>query len=116
MGQALRTTDGGLTWEQQSIVDGVVASGISCPALNTCEAVGGTPFSYVAVRTTDGGSTWNLQSLPKPSSSTTLEAQAVACTSLRTCVLVGSLVSGRSSVGITAKTSDGGKTWAISAP
>ncbi len=115
-GQALRTTDGGLTWEQQSIVDGVVASGISCPALNTCEAVGGTPFSYVAVRTTDGGSTWNLQSLPRPSSSTTLEGQAVACTSVGTCVLVGSLVAGRSSVGITARTSDGGKTWAISAP
>jgi photosystem II stability/assembly factor-like uncharacterized protein len=115
-GQALRTTDGGLTWQLQSIVDGVVASGISCPALNTCEAVGGTPFSYAAVRTTDGGSTWDLQSLPRPSSSTTLEGQAVACTSVGSCVLVGSLVAGRSSVGITARTSDGGRTWAINAP
>jgi photosystem II stability/assembly factor-like uncharacterized protein len=115
-GQALRTTDGGSTWEQQNIVDGVVASGISCPAPGTCLAVGGTAISYVAVRTSDGGSTWDVQALPRPSSSKTFEAQAVACPSLSSCVIVGSLVSGPSSVGVAARTTDDGKTWTISAP
>ena len=114
--QALRTDDGGSNWKLQRIVDGVLATGISCPGQNTCEAVGGTAFSYLAVRTTDGGSTWDQQALGPPSGAKTVEAQAVACPSLNTCVTVGSLVKGNSSVAITARSTDGGKRWSVSAP
>jgi hypothetical protein len=40
----------------------------------------------------------------------------VACPSLNTCVIVGSLISATHSVAFTARTTDGGKTWATSAP
>jgi photosystem II stability/assembly factor-like uncharacterized protein len=91
------TSDGGATWKAQT--DPLPAppelSGISCPTVTACMAVGstgGVPGAGVVLTTRNGGTTWTAASVPTGSFGLT----AVLCVTAAAC---------------TAVTSDGTNTW-----
>jgi photosystem II stability/assembly factor-like uncharacterized protein len=61
-GQAMivTTTDGGNDWVLREVPDGVSGlSGISCPTLDSCIAVGSGPTGPMVAYSSDGGATWS---------------------------------------------------------
>jgi photosystem II stability/assembly factor-like uncharacterized protein len=99
---AVITTDGGETWQQESLPAGTAAlEQLSC-ATTTCFAGGPTTTpkgQATFVTSTDGGSTWATASAPSAMS----DVADLACPAAHNCVAVGS-DSGRS---VTASTADG---------
>lgn len=107
------TTDGGATWNTQTIPTTTgLLTGVSCASSTVCEAVGGNialsgsgeSLSPVAIGTTDGGTTWTSQVLPDAASA----MNGVSCSSITTCMTVGSTLLPGS---VVAVTTDGGATW-----
>jgi photosystem II stability/assembly factor-like uncharacterized protein len=79
-------------------------SGIACPTISTCEAVGVTYHGDGDILgTTDGGSTWSTQRL-LPYGTYVI---SIACPSATTCEAVGA----NAGVGVVFGTTDGGATW-----
>lgn len=114
-GSVVATTDGGSTWNVQSLPSGTgILASISCTSSSTCWTVGAdvtgsspTTFSTsaIALNTTDAGSTWTSQSIP--SSAGILDG--VSCASSSDCWAVGS--DETETVGVIVATTDGGDTW-----
>lgn len=105
----IATKDGGLKWAAQGVGGSVIPqlSGISCPTIHDCMAVGSTgaslPGSDVAYATSDGGTIWSpVAALPGA-----LNMPSVQCASVTDCTAIvstGSLLA-------TAHTADFGQTW-----
>jgi hypothetical protein len=83
----------GSTWSAQPTPGpaGVALSAISCPTVNSCEAVGtlygqGNPQTLAE---TWNGSTWTVQPTPNPSVSQGSSLSGVWCTSASSCTAVG---------------------------
>jgi hypothetical protein len=120
-GVAIRTSDGAHTW---SVLPGLPKdvgrlSGVSCPTVTFCMAVGATPDAGagVALVSSSAGRQWKRVSLPRGE----LGLGVVACTSRRTCTAAGSkqaIIGGPTSgerLSIIT-TVDGGSTWRQSSP
>lgn len=78
------TDNGGTTWTSTKLTTTDQVLGISCPAANTCFAVGWPGAIYV---TTNGGTDWNYLSNPLSGSDETL--WSVSCATVTDCVTVG---------------------------
>jgi photosystem II stability/assembly factor-like uncharacterized protein len=103
------TKDGGRTWREQRVTGGSIPqlSGVSCPTLTDCIAVGSDggslPGSGVVVATTNAGATWNPVAAPAGS----LTVLAVSCASATECLAIvndGSFI-------WSATSTDLGHTW-----
>jgi hypothetical protein len=105
----IATKDGGLKWAAQGVSGSAIPqlSGISCPTIHDCMAVGSTgaslPGSDVAYATSDGGTMWSpVAALPGA-----LNMPSVQCASVSDCTAIvstGSLLAA-------AHTADFGQTW-----
>jgi photosystem II stability/assembly factor-like uncharacterized protein len=105
VGVVIRTHNGGATWTIQRIPPGLNdLSGISCPSVSDCEAVGDGDLT--ALGTTDGGAAWTPQGVP----SSVESLAGVACPSVSDCEAVGLTGSGD---GAAVGTTDGGATWTL---
>ena len=78
--------------------------GVSCSSSSTCEAVGRTIGSSVALRTTDAGRNWTRGLLP-------IGASAVACPSSSMCLVAGTASTRPLPPGAIAVTNDAGGSW-----
>jgi photosystem II stability/assembly factor-like uncharacterized protein len=97
------TTDGGATWNSQSVPSGVGVGAISCPSASTCYAAAG-PGAVLLV-TTNGGSQWTTEAVPPAPSS----LSGVACTTTLDCVVVGA--GPQPGSGAIFTTTNGGASW-----
>jgi len=101
----LSSTDGGMTWQEQSLPSSVSAGPIACLSPSDCLTTFGT------LTTSDSGVTWNISSVTVPGINTTPEA--ISCPSSLQCIAVGS---GEITAGADTAvyvTDDGGETWSI---
>ena len=75
-------------------------TGVSCPAVNKCVAVGGytTAPAPLAIAETWSGSTWAIKTLPSPAGAAGTFPQAVSCTSAAACTAVGNYFNGANNV------------------
>jgi hypothetical protein len=105
----IATTDGGTKWTAQGVGGSAIPqlSGISCPTVHECMAVGSTgaslPGSDVAYTTSDGGKVWS----PAAALGGALDITSVQCASVSDCTAIvstGSLLA-------SAHTADFGQTW-----
>jgi photosystem II stability/assembly factor-like uncharacterized protein len=101
-GSAVRTTNGGKSWNNQKLpTELALVGGIACTSATDCEIVSsGFATGYsdgVAVATSDGGTVWSQQPLPKGTGA----LAGVACLSTSNCEAVGA---SRAALG----TTDGG--------
>jgi len=83
------TDNGGLTWAAQSLHLAVTPelSGISCPTVALCMAVGSTgaiPGLGIVLTTRDGGTTWTPAAVPTGA----FDLTSVQCTSVTDCTAV----------------------------
>ncbi len=111
-GGLLATSDGGKTWEAQTLPAGIGSlTGVSCASTSDCWAVGLAPStaSPVAVGTTDGGRIWTAATVPAGVSA----LLGVDCPTTSDCWAVGYDVSSSTSYGAVIATADGGGTWQI---
>jgi photosystem II stability/assembly factor-like uncharacterized protein len=102
-------------WELSKSVDNSsVITGISCPEINVCIAVGvaGSSgyvnfkgYSAIAYTSSDGGKTWNMATLPSSIEGLT----SVTCSSASSCIAVGE--GQNSNNGAVISSADGGKSW-----
>ena len=99
---AIRTTNGGVSWEPETIPaglsDGYITS-LSCPSASVCTAIDPNGF----MRTTDGGKKWSQEALIAGVSSPT----ALSCPSGSTCVAAA----GAGQSAVTLHTTDAGSRW-----
>jgi photosystem II stability/assembly factor-like uncharacterized protein len=106
IGSFERTTDGGSTWQTESLPPalgsiGQIAS-LSCPTTSSCVAIDDVGQGLMS---SDGGVTWQASVLPLPG-----ELTAVSCvTGSSDCVAVD--VDTSTSTFASATTTDGGVTW-----
>jgi photosystem II stability/assembly factor-like uncharacterized protein len=108
----LTTTDGGHSWMQSSIADGVKGlDGVACPTTVECVAVGFTNQALndegVVLLTTDGGTTWTDETLP----SGTPSLGGISCSSADDCIAVG-YPNPVTSTNVILSTTNSGTTWA----
>ena len=110
----LASTDGGATWESQTIPAGFgTIYGIACASPSNCVAVGyNFDYSSFILTTSDGGATWTSESIPSGIGYLT----GVACaTGTSDCYAVGesTVVDYVDGVvlGAVISTTDGGATW-----
>ena len=80
-------------------------TGVSCPSASTCEAVGTTIGSTIALQTSDGGKSWASEPLPIAG------APAVSCPSTSMCLVAGRATSGVLPPAAVARTTNGGASW-----
>lgn len=103
-GNAIATTDAGVTWSEQRVANDL--SAVSCPSASTCYA---STRSGAILVTNDGADTWRpISNLPSLSYS-------MSCPTTRTCFVTGSNQTGTAM----SKSVDGARTWTtttISAP
>lgn len=98
-GAIYRSTDGGVTWVQQTSGTGVTLNGVSFTDANTGTAVG----NYGTIlRTTDGGAAWVAQT-----EGTTYTLRGISFAGPNT----GTVVGGDGGRGIILRTTDAGATW-----
>jgi photosystem II stability/assembly factor-like uncharacterized protein len=106
-GIALRTTEGGRTWETSTLPRGVgEIAGVSCATTTFCMAVGASPDGSAGeaiVRTKPTGQ-WKSLALPDGEKSLAL----VSCPARNDCIAVGG---GPSGGGTTISTTNGGESW-----
>jgi hypothetical protein len=71
-------------------------SGVSCPAVNTCVAVGSytTSPSPLSIAETWNGSSWTIHAVPSPAGASGTFLQAVSCRSAADCAAVGDYFNG----------------------
>ena len=106
LGTAAVSTDGGHTWEDQTLPNGVgYLNAVSCASVSYCMAVGETPDGTggTAVATTSQGAMWSRITLP-PNEALTL----VACPVARVCLAVAE--------NALLRTTDGGLAWTMATP
>jgi hypothetical protein len=84
-------------------------SGVSCPAVNTCTAVGSSAGSAVAEAW--NGSAWSIQAIPSPAGGTQTQLQEVSCPSAASCTAVGNYFDGTANVPLAEGWN--GKTWSV---
>ena len=123
------TTDGGVTWTQESVPAGITdLSGVSCAAglsgVSNCIAVGYESSTYpmqgVVISSSDNGASWTEQTYPER----IYVLQGVSCSSSLTCIAVGQTSSPNTvdwqtsgprlptgAYGNIIATTDGGATW-----
>jgi len=113
-GTILNTTDGGTTWNTQTLPSGaLVLSNFACPSSTTCEAVGaigdGGPADLFG--TANGGTTWTDQG--SFASYNWNISETMACSSPSICVVAGTNYSATNgpSMATIMGTTDGGTTW-----
>jgi hypothetical protein len=105
----IATKDRGVKWIAQGVHGSVIPelSGISCPTIHDCIAVGSTgaslPGSDVVYTTTDGGTDWS----PATSMPGALDVSSVQCASVAACTAIVS----SGSQFTAAQTTDFGQTW-----
>ena len=99
-GTLLATHDGGSTWAARTLGTTDELDAMSCPASNTCFAVGWPGAIYF---TGDGGTTWTLQANSLYGSDNTFSG--VSCASTTMCVIVGT--------GGTILTTTNGTAWTL---
>ncbi len=113
----LATTNGGKTWEFQTVPSGVASlAGVAFASPSVGWAVGSTcAGTGVVLATTDGGTSWAAQTLP----SGTGILDGVAAASTTTAWAVGRTIAsgpgGAGAVGLTISTTDGGSSWLVGA-
>ncbi|MGH9078059.1 MAG: WD40/YVTN/BNR-like repeat-containing protein [Acidimicrobiales bacterium] len=115
-GAILATTDGGRAWAPEAVPAGIGSlSGVSCLSALGCHAVGETTVTTGGapeltgefLTTLDGGTTWTgTDTFPYLQS-----PQAVSCTDLSDCTVVGNVSLEAAAV----VTTDGGASWAVHA-
>jgi hypothetical protein len=90
-------------------------TGVSCPAVNKCVAVGGytTAPSPLAIAQTWNGSSWAIKTLPSPAGAAGTFPQAVSCTSATACTAVGNYYNGANNVPLAQSLT--GTTWSVKA-
>jgi len=113
---AISTTDGGTTWTAAS-VDSTALTAVSCPTVGECVAAGSGPAgasgqaapagcqSGATYTSTDSGRTWTTTPTP------CFVPAGIDCSSLFTCVAVGTHASGTTQAGEIQHSGDGGHTW-----
>jgi photosystem II stability/assembly factor-like uncharacterized protein len=113
LGTAVRTTDGGKSWVPQPVPAAMsFPTGVACPSITTCTAVGQTTIRGGSVQvaviavTTDAGTTWHRQRIPTGFTN----LSGVACPQVGICEASGY---GPQAV---AGTADGGRTWTPQGP
>jgi hypothetical protein len=84
----------GSSWSAQATPGGpsLGLDAVSCPAVNSCEAVGtnvGQGFQLVTFAEKWDGTAWTIQSIPNPSGSQGSALTSVWCTSATSCAAVG---------------------------
>ena len=95
------TRDGGTTWRRRQVPDGYTnLSGVDCPDIAMCEAVGYGPKAVLG--TVDGGRTWT------PQGPATTVLRGISCPNPSTCTAVGETDTGRGAI---YRTTTGGSTW-----
>jgi photosystem II stability/assembly factor-like uncharacterized protein len=103
----LSTQDGGQSWQDAQVPNGVPGIGaVSCPTTSECLGVGPT-----ILRSTDGGQSWTNVAVP---GGLTEALRAIACASATACIAVASNPAGATDPSAPAlgfATSDGGSTW-----
>ena len=78
----IKTTDGGSTWDIQTLPSDIQFDDVACPSTTTCYAVGSSADDNGSiVATTDGGTTWTDQT-PSSGNGTFFN---VACPSATEC-------------------------------
>jgi hypothetical protein len=84
----------GTTWALQTIPSPAEATlqfltGVSCPATNTCMAVGyyGGEFGYRTLAESWNGSSWTIRPTPSPAKESAL--WSISCTGVATCTALG---------------------------
>jgi photosystem II stability/assembly factor-like uncharacterized protein len=107
----LTTTDGGQSWTQSYVADGVKGlDGVACPSTLECVAVGFTNQALndegVVLLTTNHGTTWTDETLP----SGTPSLGGISCSSADDCITVG-YPNPVTSTNLILSTTDGGATW-----
>ena len=115
------THDGGESWRQSTLPDGVEPStAFACVDAETCALFGrDSSGTYVFVTTDDGGGTWTSQPGPEhavPPVAPGVELvdfTSLSCTTATSCVAVGP-VDGASSPSFAAVTTNGGTSWSQS--
>jgi hypothetical protein len=84
----------GSSWSAQATPGGpsTAFDAVSCPAVNSCEAVGtnaNQSFQLVTFAERWDGSAWTVQPIPNPSGSQGSDLTSVWCTSATSCAAVG---------------------------
>jgi hypothetical protein len=90
-------------------------TGVSCPAVSRCVAVGGytTAPSPLAIAETWNGSSWALQTLPSPKGAAGTFPQSVFCRSAADCTAVGNYYNGKDNVPLAEVLT--GTAWSVQA-
>ncbi|HEX9034648.1 MAG TPA: hypothetical protein VF834_22620, partial [Streptosporangiaceae bacterium] len=91
-------------------------SAVSCPAVNSCEAVGSyadSSFHEAAFAEVWNGTTWAAQTIPNPSISRGTSLSAISCTSADSCTAVGSYQYSLIFLGHTLAEVWNGTTWSL---
>jgi photosystem II stability/assembly factor-like uncharacterized protein len=108
------THDGGATWQQSiASTDGTYFSGISCPSISTCMAVGILPSAMShpqLFRTIDGGRSWTMQQMPGPREI----PLALSCSTTLNCTTIGLDQTEPAPTPVSYFTTDGGQNWTAS--
>jgi erythromycin esterase-like protein len=88
-------------------------SGVSCPAVNRCVAIGGyvAPSSQPAIAETWNGSAWTIEAVPSPANASGTFLQGLSCRSAADCTAVGSYFNGTGNV--TVAEGWNGTAWSI---
>jgi len=116
-GLALKTTDGGVTWNTSKtgvLTTALSLNAVACPTADTCYAAGGSGISgsgttRFMTRTTNTGASWAKQSATD-SAASSLTYFGLSCLSSSTCLAVGGNY-GTSRYYATLKASTG--TWSL---
>lgn len=105
-GEILRSTDGGTTWNIDSLPTGTMAmAAVTCPTATACIAVGGGILTSA-----DGGQSWQIGTVPGGTGA----LQSISCSTSLVCVAVGANplgASNSSAPGFAIMTSNGGQSW-----
>jgi hypothetical protein len=112
----------GATWTVQTTprppddaLDGLSMSGVSCTAVDNCEAVGSYEVGTATFAEVWTGKVWRVQALPDPTGGDggddSVSLSGVSCTAIDNCEAVGSYEKGESQV--TFAEAWNGKAWSI---
>ena len=94
---AVRTTNSGASWTDETLPANYYIGGIACPSASTCVSVN----QASTVRTTNGGRSWVGSALPTGAA----DVGAIACPSTSVCEAVSQ------DSGLALRTTNGGRSW-----
>ncbi len=111
--EVIGSTDAGMTWHAQSLgiaADLADVETVRCFSATQCVLTGfGQGYEATVEMTTDGGATWS--SISPFGNVDTFGVEGVDCTSATTCIITGWEGLQSTTVGVAARTTDGGITW-----